>query len=288
MADLWYPEAVRNLAHSDLWGGDTPGVPYRGVLHKTQSTWYVPFGDPAKGQAPSRTYDGFGHDFFPEFTADDDGTIYQHMPANASGRALKNLIGGVETNRWNALQIEMVGLSDANPYQPPAQKAAVRRWMRWSESVLGIKRKFPPRGIKAYPASFGNNGLRFTADEWRNYDGWCCHMHVPENDHGDTGIIDLAYYLADDQEDDMYGQAERDEAIGRMDRIISLLAESIGPSVGRQEVTLRDPVNGIAVMVAELLGRPAASIDPADLADALVTAGIGQQVADELASRLVD
>ncbi|HEY6222818.1 MAG TPA: hypothetical protein VIW26_03470, partial [Gemmatimonadales bacterium] len=41
-----------------------------------------------------------------------------------------------------------------------------------------------------------NNGVRFTAAAWLAFDGWCGHQHVPNNDHGDPGAIDIARLLA--------------------------------------------------------------------------------------------
>jgi hypothetical protein len=34
-----------------------------------------------------------------------------------------------------------------------------------------------------------------TEDEWNNFDGWCGHQHVPENEHWDPGKLDIGRLL---------------------------------------------------------------------------------------------
>ena len=47
----------------------------------------------------------------PHFTVDST-TIYQHIDTASTARSLKNLPGGVQTNRDSAIQIEVVGFVD--------------------------------------------------------------------------------------------------------------------------------------------------------------------------------
>jgi hypothetical protein len=47
-----------------------------------------------------------------------------------------------------------------------------------------------------YPDSYGDSRVRFTFAQWRNFYGVCGHQHVPENDHGDPGDIDIDRVLA--------------------------------------------------------------------------------------------
>ena len=34
-----------------------------------------------------------------------------------------------------------------------------------------------------------------TNDEWNDFDGWCGHQHVPENEHWDPGKLDIGRLL---------------------------------------------------------------------------------------------
>ncbi len=49
--------------------------------------------------------------------------------------------------------------------------------------------------FKAYPGSYGGNGVRMSNSQWSNYRGHCGHQHVPENDHGDPGAFPMAAIL---------------------------------------------------------------------------------------------
>lgn len=57
-------------------------------------------------------------------------------------------------------------------------------------------------------------------------------------------------------EDDMYGQAQRDEAIGRLDTLIGYMM-NVAPAVGRLEVVVNDPTAGVGITVARMAGEVA-------------------------------
>lgn len=143
--------------------------------------------------------------------------IRQHFPLEMSARALKNLDGGVETNTLNCIQIELMGTCDPKHRRSWGKSAkAGKDYIFWPEApdwalrelgeVLATLHKlFPAIPLKAvsagtwlaFPSSFGiKNGQRMTPAAWRKFTGVCGHMHVPENDHGDPGDIDIARALA--------------------------------------------------------------------------------------------
>ena len=48
----------------------------------------------------------------------------------------------------------------------------------------------------AYPASYGNNGVRMSSTQFTAFAGVCGHLHAPGNSHGDPGDLDVAAILA--------------------------------------------------------------------------------------------
>jgi hypothetical protein len=166
----WYPSASRApLADA----GPYVGGPYRGVLHTTE-------GDSYSGALAA--YKASGNS--PHFTV--QGTsVWQHVPLDRAATALQHPAGTVETNRLSCVQIEIVGHA-ASPAVPPALPPL----MRWIESQTGIAKVAPK--FLPYPTSAGASSVRFTSAAWAKFGGWCGHQHVPNNDHGDPGAIDVA------------------------------------------------------------------------------------------------
>lgn len=132
---------------------------------------------------------------------------YQHHDIDRSSRALVNKAGGVETNTANALQIELVGTCDPAsrdrwnsqgyagkfifwPDAPDWALEEVAAFVRWVNQNHNIKIQSTVTW-KAYPSSYGSNGVRLTGAQWGQYYGHLGHQHVPENDHGDPGNIDF-------------------------------------------------------------------------------------------------
>ena len=143
---------------------------------------------------------------------------YQHYDVDESARALVNKLGGVQTNTNNAFQIELVGTCDDSkkaswdgkkagvdylhwPTAPDWALAEVAWLVRWLHDNHGV----PMTCVKdwlAYgkdsrrpgvtPASYGANPARMPFAVWDAFKGWCGHMHVPENDHGDPGALNFA------------------------------------------------------------------------------------------------
>lgn len=182
MNDLWYQNAEKvELPNS----GSMYTTPWRGVLHTTE-------GATAAGAiaAYRRNYSA------PHFTVTFEGgsfKVYQHIALDKAARSLKNALGGVQTNRTRCIQIEIVGEATHISTISDQYLNGIGSLMRWIETNTQIQRTAPM--FKPYPSSYGNNGVRFTAAQWNEFNGWCGHMHVPENDHGDPGNINIQKLL---------------------------------------------------------------------------------------------
>lgn len=151
--------------------------PARGVLHTTECATY---GGARTAYLASRVS--------PHFTIGTEG-CWQHVDVDRAASALVNIIGGVETNRLSAIQIEVVGFAD-QPNWPDRLVAAVRDLMIWIEAETGVVPWAPPLwgGLDAYGL---RTPYRMTDETWLKFNGWCGHQHVPENAHWDPGRIPI-------------------------------------------------------------------------------------------------
>lgn len=133
--------------------------------------------------------------------------VRQHTPFTSSARALRNLDGGVQTNRDYAFQIELIGTCDPKNkgkmfYWPEADDAVLRDlYVKVIEPMSrGLNIPLLAPAFQAYPASAGarsgSNDVRMTGAQWDIFTGWCGHQHVPENTHGDPGNFPWARMLA--------------------------------------------------------------------------------------------
>lgn len=186
MSNFWFPGARRSLVFSGA--GPMAYGPPKGVLHTTEGTSVA---GALATYARTRSY--------PHLTVGD--VIEQHCPVNVAATALQNLSGGVETNRGGAIQIEIVGRASNVSNLPSKTIANLISVMQWLQTVHNIRPHAPvfkayipgaPPGGTSYGAT---NGVRFTQTQWKAFDGWCGHMHVPENLHGDPGAIDIQWLL---------------------------------------------------------------------------------------------
>lgn len=171
----FYPTANKTIKGNS--GGSYTGGPFKGLLHTTE-------GSSASGAISAfRT-----NNSWPHFLIDYAGAIWQFLDTAVSARALRNLSGGVQTNRDSVIQLEIVGFAGKPNEHPVAQMDAVRELMRWIEQIHGVKPKGPGR---PFATAYGQHNLRFTNAEWDNFDGWCGHCHCVEQTHWDPGAINL-------------------------------------------------------------------------------------------------
>lgn len=128
--------------------------------------------------------------------------VREHIPTTQYAKALMNLPGGVETNRRGVLQYEMMGTCDPRRkndmyFWPDADDvvlSALAGYLRPILATYKIPLVSPP--FKAYPASYGSNGVRFTNAQWNSFNGICGHEHVPENVHGDPGAFPIGRLIS--------------------------------------------------------------------------------------------
>lgn len=199
------------------WFADRyPGAkitPNCGVLHTTEGASWPSYG---------------GGSYAPTYTANPDirnrRVLWRaHFPDEMSARALVNAPGGVETNTANAIQVELVGTCDDKhavewpgvgkagvdyiywPDAPDWALAAVADFLRDMHARHGIPLDGPDMWLRygkddrrpgVWPASYGASPARLSFSQWREFEGWCGHQHVPENSHGDPGALPFARIVA--------------------------------------------------------------------------------------------
>lgn len=182
MMKAWCEFAKLNKAQTD--GGSYIGANWKVLLHTTEAKWFRP---------SSSNY--YGHSSYPHFTIEPDGTIWQHIPITRAARATKNLSGGVQTNRANMIQIEICWKAVESPDMPKVLLDAIVKLTKWIMSQVPVPAVHPD--FVAYPKSYGQrNGIRFSHSSWYDFNGILGHQHVPENDHGDPGAMNMKYIVA--------------------------------------------------------------------------------------------
>lgn len=193
-----YPGASTAYWYQNTFGGDRMESNVI-VWHSTEGTGLPSYGGGAS--APNFTA-------LPEF-ANKRLRWYQHFDFDRSSRALVNKSGGVETNTLNVCQIEIVGTCDPRThekwkaagyrhlYTPELPDWAIRdlaKFAKWAHDEHNVPLS-SGLTFRAYPSSYGANGVRMSGSAWNGFKGHCGHQHVPENDHGDPGAFPMAAIL---------------------------------------------------------------------------------------------
>lgn len=120
-----------------------------------------------------------------------------HFPINMSSRALVNKAGGVQTNTDRAVQVELIGTCERGgpgmfwPEAPDWALAEVAELVAWLHVEWGLALAVAPLWLP-YPSSYGSTKARMSGAAWDAFRGVCGHQHVPENDHGDPGLLNAA------------------------------------------------------------------------------------------------
>jgi hypothetical protein len=182
-------------------GGSYTGGPWKVVLHTTETA-----GVPAYRK---KNKEGELKSVHPHLTYHAAARSWvQHVEFDTAARALRNDKGGVQTNRDQALQVEIVSYSnrhiaEAKPKTriwvadlKPEHLADIREFLVFAHDEFGVEMKWP--GRQAFSSKQANaKGFRLGFDEWDQFGGVCAHQHVPEQDHWDTGALDWAGLLGD-------------------------------------------------------------------------------------------
>jgi hypothetical protein len=175
-----YPDAIWVQGNN---AGNYLGGPWRIVWHTTE-------GRTARGAIATVR----ARNHWPHFIVDENN-VYQHIDTDFAARALNNSPGGVQTNRWHAVQIELV--ARAAQAKPIALLVLAARLARWIERTHGVPRVWP--NGTPLPARNGHNpgGHNRDSTTWQTQGGHYGHCHVPENNHWDPGYLNLAILMAD-------------------------------------------------------------------------------------------
>ena len=132
-APTWFPGATRVLGES---AGPFVGGGWKITHHTTE-------GSTAQGAiAAYRSHRGWPH-----FTAEWNGRrlrIFQHLPLELGGRALRNPPDGWETNLARTIQIEHVGFARNTGRWSEARYRAIGDLCRWIEGSTGVPRRRMP------------------------------------------------------------------------------------------------------------------------------------------------
>jgi hypothetical protein len=162
---LWLPAATRDDRGGFPW---QVACPTKGVAHTTESASWPDYPPRYHPHATVLPHPGKGVE------------VRQHVSFDQASYALVH-DSGAPTNGAHALQFELVGTCDpAGPkgayYWPDADDAVLTdlyaKVIRPVNVAFGVKLEAPP--FRPYPASYGDNGVRFASDAaWLAWAGWC-------------------------------------------------------------------------------------------------------------------
>lgn len=187
----WYPKASKSQTYSTSDGRKyTSGYAKKGVLHTTEGTSWPGYENGSMA---------------PHFTIQPlTGEVRQHYPISYPSKALYQP-DSPPTNKGGAIQIEIIGTCDPSkkgksnwnfiPGQTAEQLKGLADLMRWIESNAKVLQASAVT-FRAYPGSYGAPTGRLSSSSWKTYNGWCGHQHVPSNNHGDPGNINITSLLA--------------------------------------------------------------------------------------------
>lgn len=271
-----YPGADQSHRYQDTFGGD--------AMESNVIVWHSTEG------ASLPDYDGGA--LAPNFTAVPDFAArklrwFQHFDFDTSSRALRNLVGGVQTNTLNVTQVEIVGTCDPVTHAKWARAGTSHLFMPelpdWAVRDLGAFARwaYEQRAVplssgltfQAYPSSYGDSAVRMTGAQWSAFQGHCGHQHVPENDHGDPGGMPMAAILATAKN----GTTEEDDVTP--EDIAKIATATANKLIGGGGVLENSDVNRVATAVAAKLqpveAAQSATIDKLVGAVATLAANIG-------------
>lgn len=159
----------------------------------------------------------------PHFTVDHEG-IYQHIDTGQAARALRNLQGGVQTNKLSAIQIEVVGFAGRLKALPTLQNVA--QLCRWLEQTHNIPQAWPAGFPKTAINGRDPGGHNRDAATWSAHGGHYGHSQVPENIHWDPAYT---------QQEAMFVLTYNPNMAGFSDPAVDALREGIPEEVDLPE-----------------------------------------------------
>lgn len=215
-----YPVRQVSVPH-DLIDCDQSRPP-AGILHTTEGGW---------DGAMSVFRQHFAPNFMVGRNPEGKVEIVQFIPIGKMAAAVQNLAGGVETNRWARVQIEIVGFSSLKPWLPGEDvcHALASLFDAIHDNPLGgipLKRPFPDTLEAGITWASASNPRR-RSGKWGTVSGWFGHVEVPENDHWDCGSL---------QVQDIFAMAP-----SRKPRLIGYTATYTTRAGDRKTVNVEDP-----------------------------------------------
>jgi hypothetical protein len=129
----------------------------------------------------------------PHFTVHPGG-VDQHIDTGDAARSLRNVAGGVQTNRDCAIQIETVGFSGVD--MPDSTLNHLVELLLWLTATHGVPWEWPEgRPPTTSAGGYGqSNGERHPV-VWDGRGGHYGHSQVPENDHWDPAYTDREWWI---------------------------------------------------------------------------------------------
>lgn len=193
---LWLPAAQRDShPRSNPWAETTDP---KGCLHTTETSGWPAYRDwTVMPHATVKPIPRHGVE------------VHQHLPFNQGSFALRNLSGGVQTNRDYVFQFELIGTSERGGpgvFWPEADDAVLLDLFKKVIKPVSDAYGIPLRALafQSYPKSYGPRGdtntVRLSGSAFDTYTGWLGHQHVPENVHGDPGAFPWARMIELDRQ----------------------------------------------------------------------------------------
>jgi hypothetical protein len=186
MDDLWLPEGhhwdlhIEHRSSSNNAGGFTGGG-WKFVLHTTE-------GGSLQSNSDLLAGTNTPHLLFGAEPGRDHWTVVQFLPFNVAGKTLANNPGdGFQTNRANAIQVEIVGFTAAIPDWSDVM------YQRLANLIVLVQHRVPIP-CRA-PLDFSSKTNRMADAEWVKAAGIIGHMHAPDNDHVDPYRLREGYLV---------------------------------------------------------------------------------------------
>ena len=168
---------IRRLKRKNKADIEIKQVPFAGTGSMASGghkiVWHTTEGSTAAGAFGAYRASGA----YPHFTLGEDGVAYQHLPFSQYATALQH-IGPYETNRANAIQVEIVGFASQSGSWSDARYASIRALAEYIHN----KFKVPMDSQVSF-----SNPSRLSGSAFVNAEGHTGHVHVPNNSHYDPG-----------------------------------------------------------------------------------------------------
>lgn len=258
MKALTYPKANRTAQNfSDNYPGVHVNSLYRLVIHTTEGGGWPAYSGGAL--APTLTA-------LPDY-ANERLIWRQHFDMDESARAVENRAGGVLTNTSGIVQIELVGTcvkGGPGMYWPEAPDWALRDL---AEFILWLDREWSVPAVTsvkwvAYPASYGQTASRLTGAEWNAYRGFLGHQHVPENDHGDPGLLPVARLRNFITPTDWFDMADKNDLKAALTEVLRDNPGLVGAAVHNQKLYRMTRADGQPYTIADAVIDASKADDP--------------------------